>query len=142
MEALFLPLHIISLTYVAWNIFHADHMGFNWMRGKIQKLDMATIKKYHTRTWIGLSLMIITGFALFFPMREYLLGRTQFYIKMAFVVTLICNGFVINHLMKRATLHTFKELSFSQKLPLLISGGVSTLAWLGAVITAFFINEF
>lgn len=142
MEDFFLPLHLLSLLFVAWNVFHADHMGFDWIRGKVSVLNESVVKKYHTRTWIGLGLMIITGFILFWPMHEYLLGRTQFSIKMAFVVTLICNGFVINHLMKRATTHTFKELSFSEKLPLFISGAVSTIAWLGAAITAFFINEF
>jgi hypothetical protein len=85
--------------------------------------------------------MIVTGVFLFIPMREYLLTRPQFYIKMAFVVTLIANAFVIGHLQKRATTHSFKDLSFKEKLPLFISGAVSTVAWLGAATTALFLVE-
>lgn len=112
------------------------------MRGKEVTLDEKKVKTYHHHTWIGLGLMIMTGFLLFWPMHEYLLTRWQFFVKMAFVVTLICNGFVINHLMKTATKQTFKNLTFSQKIPLLVSGAVSTCAWVGAAIMALFINEF
>lgn len=86
--------------------------------------------------------MIITGFLMFWPMREYLFTRPQFYAKMAFVVTLIVNGFVIGHLQDVATKKWFKELTLKEKLPLFISGGVSTLAWLGAAIGGFYILPF
>lgn len=56
-----LPLHLLSLAYVAWNVVHADHLGFNWIRGKEQVLNVATVQKYHKGSWIGLGLMIVTG---------------------------------------------------------------------------------
>jgi hypothetical protein len=139
MEQLFLPLHLLSLLYVAWNIFHADHMGFTWMRGKVKVLDEAKVHTYHIRSWIGLVLMIVTGFLLFWPMREFLLTRPQFYAKMAFVVTLVCNGFLIGNLQKKATTRTFASLSAEEKIPLFLSGAVSTLSWCGAAVMAFFL---
>jgi hypothetical protein len=139
MEQIFLPLHLISLAYVAWNIFHADHMGFDWMRGKVATLDVSRVRKYHHGSWIGLGLMIATGFALFWPLREFLLTRPEFYVKMAFVITLICNGFVIGKLQNTATTKTFASLSATEKLPLIISGAVSTISWVGAAIMAFFL---
>lgn len=134
-----LPLHLASLTYVAWNVVHADHLGFNWIRGKEQILDTLSVKKYHRGSWIGLGLMIVTGVILFFPMREFLLTRPQFYVKMAFVITLVCNGLVIGKLQHVATSRTFASLTFSEKLPLFISGAVSTLAWVGATLGGFFL---
>jgi hypothetical protein len=139
MEQIFLPLHLLSLVYVAWNIFHADHMGFNWISGKAQTLNASEVTKYHKGSWIGLGLMILTGLFLFYPLREFLLTRPQFYVKMAFVITLICNGLVIGKLQHIAIEKPFASLSNSQKLPLFISGVVSTLSWLGAAAAAFFL---
>ncbi len=139
MEQLLLPLHLLSLLFVAWNILHADHMGFNWIRGKVQTLDASKVRKYHRGSWIGLSLMISTGLFLFYPLRELLVTRPQFYIKMAFVITLICNGFVIGKLQHIALEKPFASLSNSQKIPLFICGAVSTLSWLGAATMAFFL---
>lgn len=141
MSEILFPLHILSLLFVAWNIFHADHMGFNWIRGKVSTLDEATVKKYHNRTWIGLLLMIFTGLLMFWPMREYLLTRPQFFIKMAFVITLFCNSFVIGILSKTSTTKSYSSLSTKEKIPLIISGAVSTISWLGAFGMAFFLEQ-
>ena len=139
MEQLFLPLHLLSLAYVAWNIVHADHMGLNWMRGKVKVLNEAKVHMYHRGSWIGLALMFVTGLALFWPMREFLLTRPEFYTKMAFVVTLICNGVLIGNLKNKATMRTFASLSIEEKIPLFLSGAVSTISWLGAAVMAFFL---
>lgn len=58
---------------------------------------------------------------------------------MAFVVTLICNGLVIGKLQHVATTKTFSSLTFTEKLPLFISGAVSTLAWVGATLGGLFL---
>lgn len=135
----FLPLHLISLLYVAWNIFHADHMGFNWVRGKVDKLDESMVKKYHYGSFIGLGLMIFTGFILFWPMREFLLSRPQFYVKMGFVTALLINGVVIGYLSKISTVRTFASLTLREKIPLFISGAISTLSWIGAGLGGLFL---
>jgi len=136
-SSIFLPIHILALIYVAWNIFHADHMGFNWMRWKVSTLDKELIAKYHRGSWIGLGIMIMSGFVLFYPMREFLLSRPQFYVKMGFVLALIINGVAIGHLSKISTEKSFVSLSTTEKIPLFISGAVSTISWIGATVTAF-----
>lgn len=141
MSELFLPLHLLALAFVAFYVFQADHLGFNWIRGKVSMLDKATVEKYHKRTWIGLMLMILTGLVLFWPTREYLFTRPQFFIKMGFVLALFINSFVIGILSKTSTTKTYASLTFSQKLPLIISGGVSTISWLGATGMAFFLEQ-
>jgi hypothetical protein len=136
---IFLMLHLLTLSFVAWTVFRADHMGFDWMRGKIDVLDAVKVHVLHRNTWIGLCGMILTGFLMFWPMREYLLIRPQFYTKMAFVITLILNGFVIGYLQKVALVKAYAELTTKEKLPLMISGAISTIGWLGAATTAFFL---
>ena len=139
MEKIILPFHFASLAFVAWNVLHADHMGFNWIRGTVAKLDEKQVRKYHYGTWIGLGLMITTGLLLFSQSYEYLLTRPQFYVKMGFVVALIINGFIIGGLQKTAITKTYASLSTKEKIPLFLSGGISTLCWLGAVAGGYFL---
>lgn len=56
---------------------------------------------------------------------------------MGFVFALIINSFFIGSLMKTAFNHSFKSLALSEKLPLFISGSISGISWLGAIISAF-----
>lgn len=138
MEIIYFPLHILSLFYVAWNVAHADHMGFSWIRGNVAKLDEAIVKKYHKATWIGLILMIVTGVLLFLPAQARIV-YPQFYIKMGFVGALLINSIVIGKLSKTPTIKTFASLSTKEKIPLFISGAVSTISWVGAALMALFI---
>lgn len=135
----YLGLHLLVLAFVAWTVFQADHMGFDWIRGKANTLDEKKVATLHRNTWLGIGGMIATGFLLFWPMREFLLARPQFIIKMAFVLALIINGMVIGRLQAVALAKSYKELSFKEKLPLIISGGVSTVSWLGAALMALFL---
>ena len=139
MSDFILPLHILSLLFVVWNVINADHIGFTWIRGTESILDPKVVQKYHRGTWIGLGLMIFTGSFLFWPMREFLLTRPQFYIKMGFVLALIINGLAIGNLQKRATTQRFRNLTQQERIPLFISGGISTISWLGAAAMAFFL---
>lgn len=139
MSQLFLFLHILTLSFVIWNIVCADHLGWNWVRGKIPILDKRSVEQYHRRVWVGLSLMIITGVCLFWPLREYLLERLQFYIKMTFILVLIINGFAIGKLQRIAETKTFKSLSLKEKTPLFVSGTLSTIAWLGTILGGWYL---
>ncbi len=133
MDTILLPIHITILGFTLWNVLKADHLGFNWILGKVKILEVGEVKKYHYRIIIGLGLMILSGVLMFWPMREFLLSRPQFYVKMIFVITLVINSIAISYVQKTACSKTFKSLSLSEKLPLFISGGLSTVAWLGAI---------
>lgn len=141
MQDYILPLHIGILIFSVWNILKADHLGYLWMSGKKDILNEATIVRYHRNVWIGLAGMIVTGILMFWPMREYLLSRYQFFAKMAWVLVLVINGIAVGRLHKIATRSKFSDLSVRDRLPLLISGGISTVAWLSAIILAFSIVE-
>ena len=139
MENIIFPLHIISLVYVAFNVFQADHMGFNWIRGKTPTLNRNLVSKYHKRTWLGLLAMTVTGIFLFMPNKAVLLAHPQFYIKMGFVLALFINSFVIGKLSKIAVHKSYVSLTAKEKISLFISGAVSTISWVGADVMALFI---
>lgn len=133
------PVHIASLIFSVAGIFLADHQAFNWLSGKTSTLDKKILLKYHRWVFSGLSLMIITGVTLFWPMREYLLHNTIFGAKMFFVAVLVVNSFFIGKLMNIATEKPYSILSGRERFPLILSGVVSTLGWLGAFISANFL---
>ncbi len=133
------PLHIAALIFSVIGIFLADHQAFNWFSGKTPTLDKKILLKYHHTVLLGLSLMIITGATLFWPMREYLLQNFVFGVKMFFVAVLIVNSFFIGRLMNVAVEKPYSMLSRRERLPLMLSGIVSTIGWLGAFISANFL---
>lgn len=139
MGPILVPIHLLVLASTVWNIARADHMAFTWIRGKVITLNKESVETYHKRILIGLIFMIITGIVLAWPMKEYLLTRPQFFVKMGFVVALIVNSFVIGVLQKIAISKAYSSLTPREKIPLFISGAVSTISWLGAAAGGFFL---
>ncbi len=140
-ENVLLPVHVGILLFIFWNIFKADHSAFSWMRGKLEILDFNKMMKFHTNIFYGLIGMTITGIGLFIPLREKLSASPAFKFKMAFVVVLFINSFVIYKFMPVASEKKYSELSTKQKLPLIISGAVSTMSWVGALIAVMFLPD-
>lgn len=129
--------HIATLCAAGCGVVIADKVGFSWFRGKVDTLSSRTLNTLHTLMGVALIGMILSGITLFWPAREYLITQASFYIKMTFVIVLILNAFVIDHLMSVATRMPFRDVSTSQKRFLMISGAVSLCAWVGAATTAF-----
>jgi len=138
MEITLIQVHLMILTITFFVILYADHLGFNWMRGKEEVLDQTVMKRLHRAVWLGLLGMISTGFLMAWPGREYYLSHTPFIIKICFVAVLVGNALVIGKISDVAYRQRFASLSQKQKIGLLISGGVSTACWVGAFLTAKF----
>lgn len=132
-----LYIHLATLGGTVLCLLFADHQAFSWVMGHKEKLNKKTIEVVHYLTLVGLGIMIVSGVAMAIPLREYLFTVPAYWIKMAFVLALVVNSFVIGSLMKTAFNHSFKSLALSEKLPLFVSGSVSGISWLGAIIAAF-----
>lgn len=132
-------IHVAALLVTLYFIFHADKMAFSWMRGERQTLDMKEVRKHHWIISIGLAVLIITGGLMFLGHTNRLLSNPAFIAKMVFVAFLVINSVVIHFLMDIAETRTYKSLSNKEKFPLLISGAVSTIGWLGAIVCAAFL---
>lgn len=131
-----LPLHLFSLGFSFVSIALANHEAFRWLRGKTPLLELSKIRRYHYLVLLGLTLMIVTGFFLFWPAKDFLITRPPFWAKMTLVLTLIINSFFIGSLLPVATTRPFASLSKKEKIPLFVSGGISAIGWIGAVIFA------
>lgn len=140
-ENILLPVHVGILLFIFWNIFKADHSAFSWMRGKLAILDANKMMKFHHNIFYGLIGMTITGIGLYIPLREKLSASPAFKFKMAFVIVLFINSFVIYKFMPVASNKKYSELTTKEKLPLILSGAISTLSWIGALIAVTFLPE-
>lgn len=131
-------IHLALLALTGALIATADHDAFMYVFGKNLLLEKQRTKLLHYGVWIGLTLMIITGALLAFPLREYYVTDSAFIIKMCMVGALVGNGVLIGKLSSLATHVPFKGLSFHTKLFLLASGAISTSGWVGAAVIGFF----
>ena len=134
-----LPIHILCVLITLSIVLIADHYGFLWIQGKVLILDKNKLYKLHIYTLCGLLTLITTGGIMFAGNPVTLLSSRAFLIKMAFIATLLVNAIFIGFFMKIATKSKFKDLSLKEKLPLFISGGISTMSWVGVLVSAFFI---
>lgn len=132
--------HLAILFLTVFGILLSDHDGYLWLRGKKATLDPKRIARYHWWVSVGLLGMVISGFFLFWPMRDYLLTQSpQFIIKMIFVGILIVNAFAIGELSRTATEKPFSSLTQKEKIPFLVSGALSGVCWIGAALSGFFL---
>lgn len=134
--------HIGALFLALAGMAYADSLAWSWMRHKKETLDLAHLRRAHTLVAVALGLMVLSGAYLAYPMLDYLLRQPLFYLKMAFVATLIANSFAIGALMHLPSRQTFRSLTSAQKRPLFVSGALSLTCWAGAVLAALFLFNF
>ncbi len=129
-------IHIACLCVAGLGILIADHAAFEWLTHKRDVVGKRELFASHWIVSLGLAGLVLSGLYLFWPMRDYLLLQPLFWLKMAFVAALIVNSFFIEYLMHTASHTAWRHLSIRQRAPYIISGGASTLSWLGALFVA------
>lgn len=133
-------IHIAILLITAFFIIKSDHYGFKWLRGTVTTLDALIITRWHDYITLGLIGILISGFLLFYPRREFIFsGDDLFLFKMVFVFALVINSFFIHTLLKIATSKKFVDTNTCERMSMFISGTVSTMSWVGAVVCALFL---
>jgi hypothetical protein len=136
METLVFYLHLTFLALAACGIVYADSLAMRWMRGKTEVLEHTHLNRAHMIMSVALLGMVCTGVYLFWPAKYFLIHQPLFLLKMGFVITLIINSFFIDEMMHVARHSSFAMLTSKQKIPLFISGAVSTICWVGAGLVA------
>jgi nitrate reductase gamma subunit len=132
-EQIALQVHIATIIALVCVILYTDHLGLMWMLGKKEVLNAKRVTLLHTLVWAGLLLMLASGFTMFLSYKDFLLFEPVFYVKALFVVTLVVNAFFIGTFMRAATERSFATLTRNEKVPLVISGAISTIGWIGAI---------
>lgn len=134
-----LQIHLTAVFATLLLVVVADVHGLLWILGFIKTLPHKRMRFFHIAAWLGLSIIILAGFFMFLNESSYLLAKTAFKLKMFFVACLVINAFVIGSHLMIATVRPFASLTLKEKMPLLISGAVSTTCWIGAFISAKFL---
>jgi len=135
-----LPVHIGSFIITITSVIIADIHALLWVIGKLQTLSHRRMITLHNIVSIGLFVSITSGIIMFWPLREYLLTVTAFWVKMIFVVALVINSFIIARHVNIPTTRTFVSLTKNEQRPLIVSGLVSTVSWIGAFTSALFLG--
>lgn len=133
----FTALHLASLILTIPVILYADHMGFMYFTGRQQTLSARATKTAHYLVMAGIALLVITGVIITVPRWTFLIGNPFFFAKLAFVATLLINGFFIHTLMKKATVTPFTLLSAEEKRLLMTSGAISGISWVATIVIGF-----
>jgi hypothetical protein len=131
-------IHLSTLLVTVIAILYADHLGFEYLRGKRVTIPLVTSNRLHTIVWIGLITMIASGVLLTLREWEELLTEPVFYVKMGFVLVLVMNALAIGKMSHLSSVHPFKELSPEVQKTLLVSGALSVSGWIGAAVIGMF----
>jgi hypothetical protein len=129
--------HLTLVVLTAFAVLYSDHEALAWFRGKKEVLSKKKIETLHVIVSLGLAGIITTGGLMFIDRASYLLQNPTFIAKMCFVLALIVNAFFIGRLGTRATEKAYNNLPTKERLPLLISGAVSGIGWVGAITLGF-----
>lgn len=140
MEKIFLLLHGISLLFILFTLALAYREGYEWWKGRKETLDARRVTRLHHRAWLGIVLMLATGFGTFWSHHAEFMAKWQFHAKMGTIVVVIINCLVITKLMSTASKQSFKNLSSSQRLPIIISATIATIGWATILLMAGFIG--
>lgn len=130
-----LPYQVVLGTHLAafgWSVvgvLAADSQGVRWLLGWKDTLSASAMHFWHRWVWVGISVSVLSGLYMFWPVREYLLSQPTFLLKVSFVLVLCLNALFIGKHMLVATTERFSALPAAAKRTLLISGGVSSVSW-------------
>ncbi len=137
LEIEFEALHLAALAFSAVVILVADHEGWRYIRGLVPTLSLARVTWLHRLVWLGLAVMIGSGLLLVRNEPD-VLEEAAFLVKMLMVLGLVVNGVFIGRLSEVATRVPFLDLTQRERLPIFVSGAISTACWVGAAVIGFF----
>ena len=134
-----LPIHLAAFVVAITAVIISDlHAGW-WLLKRTVRLPRWRLQWLHHLISIVLTASVMSGVLMAWPVREFLLTELSFQIKLGFVGALIMNLVFIGRHVAVASTHTFGELGRSERIPLIVSGVVSTIAWIGTFTAAQFL---
>lgn len=131
-----LPVHLAAFAVAITGVIIADTHALWWVRGLLPTLPAARIYALHDVVAGALTVAVVSGVTMFWPLRTILLSDIAFLFKLFFVITLILNSVVIHRHLYLACTTPFAHLPRPTRVRLLVSGAVSTAGWIGTFITA------
>lgn len=130
--------HVLAMIATLILVVISDVMALRWWYGWQETLSYQTMRNLHYAVASGLSISIVTGALMASSAFSYLLTQPAFVLKMVLVLLLAINALVIHGHLILATERSYSSLKPSERRKLLLSGGASTLGWMGVLIASQF----
>jgi hypothetical protein len=126
-------LHIIFVILTGLVVLYSDEQAALWIFGKTPVLNQKRITLLHHLVAAGLACLLVTGGLLYIRSVPFYITDPIFVAKQIAIAALILNTWAIDRFSRVATTRAFASLSKKERLPLLLSGGVSIIGWLTAI---------
>lgn len=136
METLALQVHLTTVVCLIALVVATDTLGLLWVLGKKETLSLRLLETLHRLVWLGLMTMLLSGATMFLSYKDYLLTVPAFFVKIGFITALVVNAVVIGRHLHIPSERSFISLSPRERVPLYVSGAVSTISWVGAILAA------
>ncbi|PIR41448.1 MAG: hypothetical protein COV31_01065 [Candidatus Yanofskybacteria bacterium CG10_big_fil_rev_8_21_14_0_10_46_23] len=128
-RAIYLILHIIGLAIGAGGAFLSDGIFFQSAKDRsFSKTEVGFLKLGSRFIWVGLLILTISGLLLFYMNPDRYLASDKFLAKMTIVAVIALNGLIF----QRVHIKNIEKNKVS--VSLFISGGISAVSWLSAII--------
>lgn len=139
---LLIIVHLIGLALGAGAAFFSDFLFTHILKDRIIRIaEFNILKLASSVVWIGLSVLVASGLAIFLGDTERLLDSPKFLAKMTIVFTLFVNGLLFHFIhLPRIEKLLGKDLSKSKLFmnnyanSFFISGAVSGVSWMAALV--------
>lgn len=137
-----LTTHLASFIVNILLVIVADSNALLWVLGKKEVLSLILMRRLHQLLSVGLAVSILSGVYLFALNLDYFSAVfvPAMYVKIAFVIMLVINAFVIEKHLAVVSTRPFGSLTKEERIPLFISGFVSAVGWIGVIAAAQFIG--
>ncbi len=137
MYSIILTVHISAFIINITAVVMADIAALLWASSVVARLPRRLMKALHYLVYIGLGVSIISGATMAYPLFSYLITEPIFQVKLAAVGALVINSFIIGRHIHLPVIYTFKELSWSDRRTLFLSGAISLGAWATVALCGF-----
>ncbi len=142
-KPIILVLHMLGIALGLGAATIADMFFFKFLRDfKISEFEAEVLHNLTQIIWLGLAILVLTGFGLFLPQAAVLMESAKFLLKALVVAVIIINGSLLNlyvsprlvhisfgeeHNHIKGELHNIRKIAFAL-------GGVSITSWYTAFI--------
>ena len=137
---LFTVFHLLGVMLGAGGALASDSMFLKSLKDlKVSKTEMSFLQMGSAMVWIGLIILVISGYLLFSLEPDRYLNSDKFLAKMTIVAVILLNGLFLHiSLIPRLRRHIGGHLpssdEFMRKRPYLFtSGAISLVSWLSAL---------
>lgn len=140
LKDLFVIFHLLGVAFGLGGALASDSMFFSALKDmKISRTEMRFLQMGSAMVWIGLVILIVSGYLLFSLDSDRYLNSAKFLAKMTIVGIILLNGLFLHiSLIPRLRRHIRGHLpssdEFMRKRPFLFtSGAISLVSWLSAL---------